>query len=373
MAVNIDDPNTYPDDPEELLKLAEEATGRVPEPDEGEGEEEGDESAVADALKGSEPGAAPEQKPVEGEVGKEPEKGTKDEAPKAESKEEPTQLTTIDGIPIITKDGKHVIPHDVLKSARQSRQAAEQRAREAEAKIAELEQRLSAAAAAPKEEPKAEPASVLSEEELTAIKEEWGDGTLATAIGKLAAARAESKGDPGLVERLQKIEDALQAQQAKETQSSEEAAQAAIDENPVLAAWQADEGSKYWEHAMEVNRILSKSEAYMAKPLTERFAELVEKTESLYGLSPHRALVQSLNPKAPSETPKPDVQKAVEQKIQEAQQKTPLPTSLSDFKGGEKEEPASRLQKLEKLSAVEMVELFDGFDTPEQIAAFIAG
>lgn len=369
MPFDINDPSTYPDDLDSLAALAE--GGELPE---AEAEEE--DEPKAEAKDQEDPTPAVEKEPVEEKAGEEGKEQESAEAAKED--DEPSKddaPTTIDGIPIQTADGKHFIPHNVLKSARAQKQAAEAAAAEARKEVERLTRELQTIQAArPTEQERKDP--VLTDEEIKALEEQWGSdlsGVMQKVRDKLEATGT----DNATATKLAALEEKLGAYEAERAKQRDDEAQSAIDTSPLLAAWQADEDSPYWDYATEMHRVLGKSDKYTSLTPAERFAMLVEKTEAVYGPSPHRALVDPPKPKeAVPEKPAPkkaDVQAAAADKVAKAKDGLRDPTSLSDFNTGERDGDKSEVEKLDDMTPTELAVLFDKFESPDDISAFIAG
>ncbi|BBL74170.1 hypothetical protein [Methylomagnum ishizawai] len=156
-----------------------------------------------------------------------------------------------EGRPVLTADGKHAIPYEVLKTTRMNLQAMEQRNREAEAEIARLKAQLGPdpaqagsgqPAGAPPPAAEAAAAGGLTEDELAILEEDFPEqakayrsqqAVLKTLQDKVAAMEA----------RVDPIHQ--QAQQQRQTQEQEQMAaiQAAVDQVPVLSYLRATAGA----------------------------------------------------------------------------------------------------------------------------------
>lgn len=150
-----------------------------------------------------------------------------------------------EGRPVLTADGKHVIPYEVLKSTRMNLQTADQRNRELEAELARLREQLnSGQAQAGAGQQQTQPAQegqqgagelvLLSPEELAVLEEDFPEQAKAyrATEAMLKSLRAEVA---QVRERVDPIHQ--QAQQQRQTQEQEAVAaiQAAVDQVPVLS------------------------------------------------------------------------------------------------------------------------------------------
>ncbi len=294
----------------------------------------------------------------------------KDE-PKAEQtevgKETQTQQTEPEGTEpagVATKDGKHVIPYSVLKSERDRATRAEQIAKDMQDRIAQLEsavqnqnQGAKSGESARTETP--EPtAEQLSQEDLELLKDDFPTVYKAVMASMAAAKALEAKLQP-MTEKMANAE----AEQARTTQ---EAVQDAIDSVPKMAHIQAND-TEAFELAKQFDATLRSQAKWADKPLSERFAKVVEMVEAATGEQiavPGQANQTQQSPA--------DLRKAAIAAAQAAAKatKTNVPTSLSEFGAGDPAATDER-QAAESMSPLQLAERMSKM-TPDQMEAYFA-
>lgn len=203
---------------------------------------------------------------------------------------------------VLTKDGKQVIPYEVLQQTRDQ-------ANQAKAQAAEVQAQLEAA-----------------------------NRQLAELTARMNAGRSpDQQSEPfnpddfpkPLVDQLQAMNQQIaELKQAKEQSDAEatrlrlraaaQEAQPHIDANPYLRQWQA-KGGAVWQEAAKVDNALKADPAWQAKPLAERFAEVARRVCDTYCIP----YAPQGNP-APTPTPTPQPAPAAQAG----------PTSISDIPGG---------------------------------------
>ncbi|SMF94601.1 hypothetical protein SAMN02949497_1922 [Methylomagnum ishizawai] len=164
--------------------------------------------------------------------------------------EQPNNPADEEGRPVLTADGKHAIPYEVLKSTRMNLQAMEQRNREAEAEIARLKAQLGQepASAGAGQPPGAQPtaeavaAGGLTEDELAILEEDFPEQAKAYR-SQQAVLKALQDKVTAMEARVDPIHQ--QARQQRQTQEREQMAaiQAAVDQVPVLSYLRATAGA----------------------------------------------------------------------------------------------------------------------------------
>jgi len=311
--------------------------------------ESGTETMNVDAIVGKQEGDTKGEPPVAAEAAKEaeakadpktetpPVAQTPPESPKSEEKPEG----------ILAKDGKNVIPYSQLESARSRASAAEALAREQAAEI----ERLKAEKAAPQED-----VAILTNEELDAL--EADSPTLAKTL------RAQQQSIQRLNERLEAVAQTQLGQIATEETAVRSEVQTAIDENPTLAAWQTAEDQSLWNEASRFDKLLRESPAYANVSFADRFAKVVELTQSALGLEAETppAVVEE----KPTLTPE-QVKSAAQAKLTA---KAKLPVSSSQFPGGVP--PAvDEKDRVEQMSSVELGNKFLGMSR-EQLDTYLS-
>lgn len=212
---------------------------------------------------------------------------------------------------VLAKDGKHVIPYSQLESARARATAAETLANEQAAEIERLKAEKTPAA-------NAEQPDMLTEDELAAL--EADSPTLAKTL------RAQQAAYSKLAEQVEKLAANQQTQVDKQETEVKSEIQTAIDANPVLAGWQTAEDQTIWAEASRFDKALRESPKYKDVPFAERFAKVVELTQSALGLeAPKPAEQVVLTPE--------QIKAAAAAKLKE-KEKSSVPLTLSSIPGG---------------------------------------
>ena len=303
MALDIDNPETYPDDLETLEKIA---NGEYfPE----------------------------EETPVEDEPAKE------EETPKPKPSEPEPADTGEDPEPegVSTKDGKHVIPFSVLEQARIKN-------RELEAELKALREQTKEAPKpadpAPAEAGKDEvPTHVLEKAE--ALRKDWGDHFAEQFVENYKLSQQVAAQNKVLEElRTSRANEIAQRQQTEETEIAD-----AVANSPTLVLWESQPDSGWFGKSVELHTTLMKIDpGYAAASWADRMQVLPGKMKALY-------------PDAPTVEPAPDSKKIVADKVTEATAKAKeksVPTSISDIRGGEGEANEQPAKKLDLMSGDEL-------------------
>ncbi|MJK45453.1 hypothetical protein DM680_24920 [Salmonella enterica subsp. diarizonae] len=183
---------------------------------------------------------------------------------------------------ILTRDGKHVIPYDVLEAERAEKQRLtqryEQQLAEEQRKIDLLTSQIKQAGMTP--DPLPEDARI-SDEQIAKIREDYPE--MADVLTLIA-----------------RKYDYLQAQIQKEQpqrqveEQDNSAAVAALNATPDLAEWQRSDPDKF-AIAVHLDEKLQNDPAWKDKPLTERFAEVARRTRAAYGETPSHPVVEQDN------------------------------------------------------------------------------
>lgn len=266
-----------------------------------------------------------------------------------------------DAAGVATKDGKHVIPYSVLKSERDRASRAEQIAREAQERVAELESQLRAGnqgannGEGARTDPQQPTASDLSAEDLEALKEDFPT-VYKAVMASMAAAKA-------LETKLQPVEESVRSTEAERERSATEAVQDAIDSVPKLAHIQATNKDAF-ELAKQFDATLRTQSAWASKPLTERFAKVAEMVESAIGP------IDLPGSKKASPSAE-DLAKAAKAKAEQDAKasRTNVPTSLSEFPAGQHAAQDER-EAAEQLTHQQLAEKFAGMNADQMDAYF---
>jgi hypothetical protein len=293
MAVNLDDPSTWDLDDKALLAIA-------------------DDGGITDDADSAEPEVT---KPEAGET----------EVVKPDAAEPETA-------DIQAADGKHTIPYDVLRAARDDARAAKAEADRLRQELEAL--RTPAAAVAP---PPAEEAPNTLPDDVQAyidkVRENWGDDIAAQAE-RTYWLEQHALYQQQVIEQLsQHIQTQKQnEQQALEQRQRTEAEQIedAIAASPKLSAWAKSEDSTWFDRAVELHAMLAKTDrAYASQGWHERMQQLPSRVEAVFGVS------------APPVAPV-----AAQAKAKQVLESPPV--SLSEMSGGIPPE-RTEFQKLEDL------------------------
>ena len=281
---------------------------------------------------------------------------------------------------VLARDGKHIIPFEVLSNERRSRIALEEQTAALTAEVEALKKAAAEAKALATEgtalategtalatEGTAKPAAAVDQElpaEIKAkadqLREDYGDEFADSWLdnwrtkAELAAVTAWKK----------TVESERATAESATRKTAESAMQEAIDAVPLLTQWQVDQDHPEWyQAANEVYQMLTRtSAAYRAMPLAERMALLPERVEALYGQSPHSA----------RKTDEADATKAAANAIGAAALRRP--TSMSDIPGGERP-AASEAERLEAMTGPQLQATIEGIAAKgaDKLEAFLRG
>ncbi|MGE8688619.1 MAG: hypothetical protein ACN6PJ_15865 [Achromobacter sp.] len=253
------------------------------------------------------------------------------------------------------KDGKHVIPYQVLAQERENRIRAEQMVRDLTAKL-ELDQ---AAAQQGKATKSADLSSIVDEQLLEQLREEAPevaqrmDGLIAMVkdlrdqvdAGRPAAEEAETARREQQVQALVSIEDTIQA-------------------NQKLAHLRATDPAAFNEVA-DIDSMLRSRAAWKDKPLSERFEAAVRMYEAERGTIELPSAAKA----APAQQPADEAAR-VAQAVAKAKESASGPSTLSDIPGGQ---PAagSQADAMMALSGSALTDHFMNM-SPDEIEAQLA-
>ena len=311
---------------------------------------------------GGEPAAAAPKEPEPAPKAQEKAQTNDDPANKEPQKaEQGLSDNEADAAGVATKDGKHVIPYSVLKSERDRASRAEQIAREAQERVAALEQQLKAGnqgannGEGARTDPQQPTASDLSAEDLEALKEDFPT-VYKAVMASMAAAKA-------LETKLQPVEESVRSAEAERERSATETVQDAIDSVPKLAHIQATNKDAF-ELAKQFDATLRTQSAWAAKPLSERFAKVAEMVESAIGP------IDLPGSKKASPSAE-DLAKAAKAKAEQDAKasRTNVPTSLSEFPAGQHAAQDER-EAAEQLTHQQLAEKFAGMNADQMDAYF---
>lgn len=273
------------------------------------------------------------------------------EAQQADSEEaahqEPAQNAAESAEKVIaSKDGKHIIPYDVLDHERREKQ---QERREKQALQEQLQQ------------------AVAEREKLQRLLEKHGisadadpDSISIEEIEQLAQDYPEiGKALTGIVNKLNKFEQAEAAKQA--VVDTPDPLQAALQAVPELVKWNNEDPDRM-AFAISVDERLQHDPAWKDKPLQERFAEAARRT---------RIAFNDEQPAASAEKPATDEKKPTETaKEQEVVKRDRIPESPSDI-GQSVQHSATGIEKYQSMTQEQLMAEMSSMN-PAQIEALLA-
>ena len=268
---------------------------------------------------------APEQAENDATAGVEVTEGEQEE-----TEEAPQQVE--DEAPIASKDGKHTIPYDVLKSERERRKAAEQAMQELQARIDAMQQTGKPQEVADDE---------ASPDELDAMANDF------PAVAKLLAHTRK------LEQQLQTVAQRMEQEDRQRQEATMSEVRAAVDANPTLLHWEHNDPDR-WAAAIEADTKLQASPAHRGLTLEQRLAKAVEIVDAFYG-------PDSAAPRAQAKPQNSPPKKAAAAKE--------APRTLSDIPGGAV--PASDpVEEFAQMSADRLGAQMANM-TPDQISALL--
>ena len=313
------------------------------------------------------------------------EKGTQDEPiesadPEARAKEEgkepkqpeakpdATPQATDERLPVLTRDGKQVIPFEVLESTRKRASEAEQRAQAAleqaevekgqrevlERQFRELSERTKAAEQGEKPDADAKAANeIVSDEQLEAIKE--GSEELYSIVKGLR---------DGLVKAEAKAEAANQRQEQSEAERLEQARaevrtriNQTVDNNPKLVYLRETNTDAYNQIA-DLDRMLANSKFHQHLPLADRIGKAVSMYEEQRGVIKLPGQPTGEKQKAPAKDSDPDAKPAGG------------PHTLSDIPGGALPHN-SEVENADELGIFQLTQKMEGLGTVDAINEYV--
>jgi len=290
MAVNLDDPTTWDLDDKELLEMA---------------------KAGAVVTEDTPVEAPPVVEPVLAPAVVEPE-----------------------GAEIQAADGKHTIPYDVLRSARDDARSAKAEAERLRQEIETLKTQpvaVTQAPVTPPETPNELPDDVR--QYLEKVRENWGDDIAAQAERTYWLEQHALYQQQVIEQLTQHVQNQQQSeQQAQEYRQRTEAEQIedAIAASPKLDVWAKAEDQAWFDRAVELHAMLLKTDrTYAGQGWHERMKQLPDRVEAVFGASFQRVDTSGVKGKVQSALDMP-------------------PTSLSEMSGGSPPDK-TEFQKLEDL------------------------
>ena len=192
---------------------------------------------------------------------------------KTESSEAPAAAETnaneaVDGV--LTRDGKRVIPYDVLAEARKTATTNAQRATELAEANRQLQEQIEALKTGKPADPATQPKGRYSAERIAQVRDDFPE----------MAEMMESQN--ALIDQLAEMRTAPAAAVRQEPDEAA-AVQAEIDNLPLLTRWQS-KGGPVWAAAVELDQALQTDPVWSAKPQGERFAEVQRRVAEDLGI-----------------------------------------------------------------------------------------
>lgn len=238
----------------------------------------------------------------------------------AEKQEEHQQQERV----VLSKDGKHAIPYEVLERERNDRKALAEQVAQLQAAVAErdkLTQVLEKHGIDPKSDPDAIPF-----EKVEQLAQDYPD------IGPILT---------GMIKQIEQLK-AAPVSSATTAATSPDPVQAAINAVPDLASWQQGDPDRF-TFAVDVDSRLQADPAWKDKPMAERFVEVARRTKAAFG---------------------DVVQQPVERQPKAPEVKTTLPASPSEI--GQTVQHTSKAQQFGAMNPEQLISEMSGM-TPEQI------
>lgn len=263
---------------------------------------------------------------------------------------------------VLSKDGKHTLPFEVLKEARE-------RAAGAEAALAEAQQSLLAMQARAKALEAGKPDPGQGEEktadELEAVLEKvreeapWLEGPMKTLIGTVKV----------MGDKIAEYEEERAETEEQAAARMQQAANAALEANPTLVLWKSQAQDLYNE-AVAFDRTIRSDPAQARRfPTFEARYEQVVKLVRAMHEGEAIPLPQALSPStAPTKQPSAAELKArADAALKKAEDATSLRT-LTDITGGEGE--VTTQEQLGRMSSLDLAEKF-GKMSPHDVVSFV--
>lgn len=260
--------------------------------------------------------------------------GVEDKASEETETEEAPQRETEEEAPVASKDGKHTIPYDVLRTEREKRRAAEQAMQELQSRIDAMQQTG---------KPQEQAAAETSTDDLEAMAEDF------PAIQKLLAHTRK------LEQQLITVSQRIEQEDRQRQESTMAEVRQAVDANPTLLHWEHNDPDR-WAAAIEADSKLQASPAHRGLTLEARLAKAVEIVDAFYGPDTTAPRAQA----KPQEKPAKKAAAAAKS----------APRTLSDIPGGAV--PASDpVEEFAQMSADRLGAQMANM-TPDQITALLA-
>lgn len=261
-----------------------------------------------------------------------------------------------DGRPVETADGKHTIPHHVLKGEREEKARLKAELEQRDQELEQLRQQNPGDTAPASEGGKGEQgesgenAGTRTDPKAydwNQIAEEYGD-----EYAQMMRERVEREQE--LERRLQQQEERERARDQQAERQTQETVQGAIDNLPTLATWQSQDPAMF-EAAKAVDNQLMQDPQWQGASYADRFSEVVRR----------------LRPDAP-ELSGQSASANNRDRGQQEDNTPPPPTSHSDAPGGSSPDARSEQERIEDADPTELESRLDRM-TEQQREEFLAG
>jgi len=269
---------------------------------------------------------------------------------KADDQTQDQSETEVAGV--LSPDGKHVIPYGALKAARQEASEARRAAEELQAQLEALKAQMGTK---PGDEIDVDiDATQDATDDLSAKVKQLGDDF--PEFGEFASKLLKQV--ETLTSEVTTLKAERQQQQQQQADTVRDRILEAIDSNPSLSLWRAEQPEMY-DKAIAFDKVLRQEPEWAGKPYAERFAKVAELVQTTYP--------QAKRPNAPA--PKPENKQDLDTRIDKALKDAGeyAPQSLSHIPGGEA--PSANDGKYQSVTDLEA---FFEKASPEQAEAYLA-
>lgn len=258
---------------------------------------------------------------------------------------------------VLSKDGKHLIPYEVLRAERE-------RAARAELMVQDLAAKLQADRDAAENGQKSGTRSldqIVDKDVLAQLREEAPQ--VADIIDNLVQA------NKAMDEQLRTIRPAVEESEREQRVQQVMTVEDAIAANPKLSHLRANDPAAYNDVAT-FDQVLRQQPRWKDEPLDKRFDAAVRMYEAAHGAIDLPGNKQA-TPTTPAAQPKPaDTAKRVAEAVAKAAESAAGPSTLSDIPGGSPA-PVEQDDALSDMSSYALTQRFMDM-TPEQIEAQLA-
>lgn len=259
---------------------------------------------------------------------------------------------------ILSKDGKHVIPYDVLEAERAEKRRVAESSQRTAAELAEtrrqlevLTRQINAAGLQPAQLPEK---TQITLEQIAGVRDSFPE--LAGVLDSL-------------VQKVEYLQSAQPAPAPVQQAASADPVMSALDATPDLKAWQTGDPDRF-TLAVHIDETLKNDPAWKDKPLAERFGEVAKRTRAAYGESVESATQQQTPPVQDAKQPTAEeIQQKAATALATATAAAQLPASPSDV-GQTATQSASLIEQAANADPDQLQTMFAGM-TDAQIEALL--